>query len=367
MAKTANLPAVLSFQRGTVVSDGIMSSILPNEALVPIRVIRHGIRGTLTKNEKVTVSNPQRTESAKTVPNAVGLSVKFTWRTLPAKSLLFACAERENDGFREKITGFIDASFKKDAPELEEVCRRYARNILNGRWLWRNRVLGEVSVTAYVGDEKFSSEKEASLEHFNDYSVHEMQLGKIIEEGMLRDNGGSTIRVEGRVMFDCPGAVEVFPSQNMVTSKPKGFARSLYKINPITRKELSSILLTENADGSSAGEFAADMIDMGEAALRDQKIGNAIRTIDTWYSGFKDRKQIIPIEPCGTSIDANSVFRPSTKEAKEAAQAGFDGKSLLSRLATIDSLKIPGEDYNPFKAYLIALLIRGGVFSEKDE
>lgn len=365
MAKTANLPAVLSFQRGTVVSDGIMSSILPNNALVPIRVIRHGIRGTLTKNEKASVSNPQRTESAKTVPNAVGLSVKFTWRTLPAKSLLFACAEREGGSFRQQLAGFIDTSFKKEgAPEFKEVCRRYARNILNGRWLWRNRVLGKVTVTALVGDEKFSSEKGTSLEHFDNYSPDELRLGEIIAEGMLRDNGGSTIRVEGRVEFDAPGAVEVFPSQNMVTSKPKGFARSLYKINPITRKELSSILLTENADGSSAGEFAADMIDMGEAALRDQKIGNAIRTIDTWYAGFNERQQIIPVEPCGTSIDANLVFRPSLQESVEGS--GFDGKSLLSRLATIDSLKKTGEDFNPSKAFLIALLVRGGVFSEKD-
>lgn len=348
MPKQANsLPSVLSLQRGTLVTDGVMHSILPDGKLLPVRIIRHGIRGVLPEKTKDSVSNPQRTESAKTSPTATGLAVQFTWRALPAQNLLFACSDTK---YREKISGFINNSFQVGVPEFDEVCRRYARNILNGRWLWRNRVLGEVSVSAKVGDQVFTSVG-TSLKGFEGYTQAEQDLGQIIARNMVSSTGRDTIQVEGRVLFGFSGSVEVFPSQNMVTSKPNGFARSLYKSNPITRKELQGILATSSNSGESAGEFAADVIDMGEAALRDQKIGNAIRTIDTWYDGFEERQQIIAIEPNGANLEANEVFRSS---------GGQNAKSLLEK---IETFREPQTCFDPRKAFLIALMVRGGVFS----
>jgi CRISPR-associated protein Csy3 len=345
------IPGVLSFQRGAIVTDGLLSSIVPTESaerLVPVKVIRHGIRGINNTPKGEDVANIQRTESAKTAGDAIGLAVEFSYRTLPANRLLFGCSD---PNYRRAAEGFISRFFVRGVPEFDEVCLRYARNILNGRWLWRNRMLGEVSVTATLGLKTYQGIG-SRLSDFSDYTDDEKALAKdVIATGFISGQGGSpAVNVEGRVLFGFTGQTEVFPSQNMVTNKPQGFARSLYKVDMISRRELVSILSGANKDGEDAGEFMADMIDMGRAALRDQKIGNAIRTIDTWYPEYAGMP--IPVEPNGASLEANVLYRKA-----EAINA----KGLLSKIDEIEPLST----FNPNAAYLIALIVRGGVFSEK--
>lgn len=343
------IPGVLSFQRGTIVTDGIMRSIIASsdgtERFEPVRVIRHGIRGTNINPKDGDAANIQRTESAKTNPRAGGLEVAFSMRTIPARSLLFGCSDPE---FRVAVEGFIDRFFVRGIPELEEVCLRYARNILNGRWLWRNRILGDVSVTAYSGERAFSGQG-SRLRDFIDYTQDEKNCAEVLVNGFVSQGVAPALQVKGRVMFGFTGEVEVFPSQNMVTNKPKGFARSLYKVDMISRRDMNSLLLDTKKGAEDAGEFMADMIDMGHAALRDQKIGNAIRTIDTWYPGSNGNP--IPVEPNGASLEANFIFR----------KKGTDANTFLTK---IDELK-PDASFNSDAAFLIAVLVRGGVFSEK--
>lgn len=349
------VPKVLSFQRGTIVSDGTLSSIVPTEKgeeLVPIKVVRHGIRGINNKPKPNSdgVANIQRTESAKTAADAVGLAVEFAYRTLSADQLLFGCSD---PAYRLAVNGFVERFFVRGIPEFDEVCLRYARNILNGRWLWRNLMLGEASVSATVkSNGKVYSGAGSRRSDFDQYTDDEKALAQdVIATGLLSGQGGApTLSVVGRVTFGFKGEVEVFPSQNMVTNKPKGFARSLYKVDMISRKELISILSGANKDGEDAGEFMADMIDMGRAALRDQKIGNAIRTIDTWYPGYSGTP--LPIEPNGASLETNLLHRKETV---------VNAEGLLSKIDEI----VPSATFNPNAAYLIALIVRGGVFSEK--
>jgi len=345
------LPPVLAVQRGIIVTDGVMSSIVcdkqGNEHLEPIRVIRHGIRGINPATKKET-ANIQRTESAKTSPEAIGLAVEFSLRTIAAEQLLFSCSDIK---YREALEAFIKRYFSRGVPEFEEVCRRYARNILNGRWLWRNRVLGEPTIEAKVGEKTYTG-AESRIGDFNDYTQDEKNLADdVIATGLIGSARISTT-VTGRIHFGFQGEVEVFPSQNMVTGKPAGFARSLYKVNMITRKEMLSIMASRHKDGEGAEEFAADMIDMGRAALRDQKIANAIRTIDTWYP--KCDGTPIPIEPNGANLEKNVLFRDDPDSEAE---------HLLS---VIDEMQ-PGGEPDWRAAYLIALLVRGGVFSESSK
>jgi CRISPR-associated protein Csy3 len=349
------IPGVLSFQRGTIVTDGTLASIVPRESeerLVPIKVIRHGIRG-INNNPKdensAHIANVQRTESAKTATDAIGLAVEFSFRTLPADHLLFGCSDPD---YRRAVDGFIARFFVRGVREFDEVCLRYARNILNGRWLWRNRMLGDVSVEAKSGAFVYKGNG-SHLNDFDDYTEDEKALAEnVIASGFLSppNSAAPVLNVEGRVTFGFTGEVEVFPSQNMVTNKPKGFARSLYKVDMISRKELVSILSGANKDGEDAGEFMADMIDMGRAALRDQKIGNAIRTIDTWYPDYAGIP--IPVEPNGASLETNTLHRKPV---------AVNAKGLLSKIDEI----VPSATFNPDAAYLIALIVRGGVFSEK--
>lgn len=344
------IPDVLSFQRGTIVTDGLMSSIVLDkegvEKTIPIKVIRHGIRGINSHPKKDNVSNIQQTESAKTHPRAIGLAVSFSYKTIPATELLFSCSD---SSFRSEISKFIEKFFVRGNLEFDEVCRRYARNILNGRWLWRNRVLGETQIIANVGNKTYHSNG-SKLHNFDNYTEDEISLADAISTGFLSNNYlMPAIKVEGRVLFGFTGDVETFPSQNMVNNKPKGFARSLYKVDMPSNKELQTIMNGANKNGADAGEFLADMIDMGRAAIRDQKIGNAIRTIDTWYPGFKETP--IPVEPNGANLEMNKVFR--------------NKQNANDFLSAIDSFT-PTDQFNPDVAFLIAIIIRGGVFSKGD-
>ena len=144
------IPGVLSFQRGAIVTDGLLSSIVPTESaerLVPVKVIRHGIRGINNTPKGEDVANIQRTESAKTADDAIGLAVEFSYRTLPANRLLFGCSD---PNYRRAAEGFISRFFVRGVPEFDEVCLRYARNILNGRWLWISSSMPSVIIERSV-------------------------------------------------------------------------------------------------------------------------------------------------------------------------------------------------------------------------
>jgi CRISPR-associated protein Csy3 len=129
------------------------------------------------------------------------------------------------------------------------------------------------------------------------------------------------------------GGVEVFPSQNYLEDKPKGFSRSLYQLTP-----------------KKPDHKANDNQYLGQAALRDQKIGNALRTIDTWYPLFKENdEKPIAVEPNGANLEGQIFYR-----------VGKDKVSAFDILKEIDEL-----DPNSEKGmFLIACLIRGGVYSE---
>ena len=82
------------------------------------------------------------------------------------------------------------------------------------------------------------------------------------------------------------------------------------------------------------------------AGMHSQKIGNAIRTIDTWYS---DAEFPIAVEPYGAVTTLGTAFRqPKQKQ---------DFYSLLDNWVLKDSMPEPEQQH-----YVMAVLIRGGVF-----
>ena len=87
---------------------------------------------------------------------------------------------------------------------------------------------------------------------------------------------------------------------------------------------------------------------MGQAALRDQKVANALRTFDTWYPSFDDVRRPIAIEPNGASLEAQSFYRPVN-----SAASAF---RLMGRLNEVDTASADG-------MFMLACLIRGGVYS----
>lgn len=342
------LPGVLSFQRCMLNSDALFFDEIAGD-LFPLSVIRHGIRGTQNVSDSKedatsittaarNVSNIQVTESAKTSPDADALVVKFDLRMLDLSKALFACAgsAKNKDAslvpqFRASLDAFTSRS--KVSSGMEEVANRIARNVLNGRWLWRNRVIAEtMSISVMRGDVPVAEVDAFSvpMNNFDDYSEAERKLGAVLCSG-LRGETGATVSVKARLTFGVSGAIEVFPSQNYV-EKSKGFARSLYKL------------------GVADKPSPLDITKVGQAAMRDQKLGNALRTIDTWYPDYDVVGKPIPVEPNGASLDLMEFKRNKKSSAF----------TLLKRLATLD---VGSAD----EMYCIAALIRGGVYSESSK
>jgi CRISPR-associated protein Csy3 len=346
------LPGVLAFQRGLVITDALFFNVI-KDGQTPVMVMRHGIRGTQNVNkdgdaEKGTaanakrqeVSNIQTTDTAKLHEEAEALAVRFGLRFLDLKDVLFACAPSSTDAndlvrnYRESVSGFIERA--KSSAGLEEVASRFARNIANGRWLWRNRTIARAVEVRVSMEGKLIATFNAlaiPLNHFDDITEDERKLAAFIAEG-LRGDEVSGLDIEARLDFGVRGALEVFPSQNYVENKPRGFARPLYCLGA-----------PERVRDRNGMEFESART-MGHAALRDQKIGNALRTIDTWYPAYAEHGRPLPVEPNGASLEAQEFFRDRKTSAFEFAR----------RLNTLDPA-------SPEGMFMIASLIRGGVFS----
>ncbi len=350
------LPGVLSFQRCMFPTDALFYNLYSDGRTSPLYVTRHGIRGTQNVNKtgssEAAVStagsaktentaNVQMTDSAK-LDNGAKLQVRFDLRFIDLKEALFACAGGKNDKdeeirrFREAVGEFIEKAKKSNG--LFEVCCRYARNIANGRFLWRNRTVAQSVRIKVEGIDNDKTESafdalDIPLREFGHYSEAEKSLAKIMVEG-FNGTRNALIKVSAEVDMGVDGPVEVFPSQNYLEGKPKGFARSLYYVGG-TR---------------FYGRETTEITQRGQAALRDQKIGNALRTIDTWYPDFEKRTQPIPVEPNGASLDAQQFFR-NTKDA-----SGF---RLMEKITDIDPDTEDG-------MFLLACIIRGGVYSGSD-
>lgn len=338
------LPGVLSLTRGLMITDAVFENRLGERQRSPVEVVRHGIRGTQNIAEKFDeVSNIQQTETAKLAPEATGMAVSFGISFLDLQDVLFACASSKGGkddvaSYRLALQGFIERA--KASEGLQEVGRRFARNIANGRWLWRNRQLAEsIEVIVTRNGEALTSFQALNIpiNHFNDYSDDEKVLGNIIANSITGEST-SRLTVEARLDFGISGALEVFPSQNYVERKPKGFARPLYYVRSGESRKRSS-----NAKD-------LDIQVMGQAALRDQKVSNALRTFDTWYPAFEDHGQPIAVEPNGANLGAQRFFR-------EGAASAF---KIALRLDELD----PNSDDGMF---MVSALMRGGVYSGSKE
>ena len=84
-----------------------------------------------------------------------------------------------------------------------------------------------------------------------------------------------------------------------------------------------------------------------QAGLHSQKIGNAIRTIDTWYSD--EYRFPIAVEPYGSVTTMGTAFRQPKN--KNDFYNLFDNWVLNDKALSLEE-----------QHFVIATLIRGGVF-----
>ena len=338
--KTAS---VLAFERKLDPSDALFSAGKWDErsngekwAVVTIR--EKSVRGTISNRLSTKEQDPAKLDASiqspnlqtvdvATLPNdADTLRIRFTLRVLGGAGTPSAC---NNADYQIKLQGTVQQYVKEVG--FAELARRYASNLANGRFLWRNRMGAEqieVQVRQLAQGEATQSwtfdALSFSLRNFAADSPALGELTKVIELGLA---GQAHALLEIVANARVGDGQEVYPSQELILDR-----------------------------GDKKGQKSKTLYHVGDvAAIHSQKIGNALRTIDTWYPADEENGTIGPIavEPYGSVTSQGKAYRQPKQKA--------DFYNLLDRWVLKDEAPEAGNQH-----YVMATLIRGGVFGEKD-
>ena len=339
--KKGSVASVLAFEKKLVPSDGYMYGTnwdnLNNTT--PLKLVEKSVRGTISNrlqdsiandpmklNAEVEKANLQRVDSCSLSENQDTLKLHFTLRVLGNIMEPSACNESEFlKLYQEAIKSYIDKF------GFEELGKRYALNLANARFLWRNRVgAGKIKVIIKEVVEDRDSNgsswefdaKSYPLKKFNIDDEQVLDLGKKIADTLSGDSNYLLLDIEAYAKIG--DAQEVYPSEELILDKGQGKkSKVLYEVD-------------------------------GIAAMHSQKLGNAIRTIDTWYSEFVQEQRAIAIEPYGAVTNLGRAFRnPKNKE---------DFFTLFDKFVKGNE-ELEDEQLH----YVMAVLVRGGVFGESDK
>lgn len=343
--KTAS---VLAFERKLDPSDAVFSSGLwadraSGNAWPAVAVREKSVRGTISNRLKTKDMDPakldaeiekpnlQTVDVATLPPEADTLQARFTLRILGGAGVPSAC---NSAVYQQKLKTVVDSY--ANSTGFATLAQRYASNLANGRFLWRNRVgaeMVEVQVRHLQGGQAVNTwtfnALEFSLRQFEapPASANDLaELAKVMEQGLA---GQQYALLEVTAFARVGAGQEVFPSQELILDKGSSTAgqksKTLYVVGKTAKQD-------------------------GAAAIHSQKLGNAIRTVDTWYS---DEGGLGPIavEPYGSVTSQGKAYR-QPKE-KQDFYTLLDGWVIKDQVPAVDQ-----------QHYVMANLIRGGVFGE---
>lgn len=340
--KTAS---VLAFERKLDPSDGLLFAGAwdkRDQEPKPVELREKAVRGTISNRLKAkdqdpakldaSIQNPnlQRVDVATLPSNANTLRLDFTLRVLGGAGRPSAC---NNADYQQELENTVADYVQQHG--FGELAQRYACNLANGRFLWRNRV-GAEAIEVQIRHVNSDGEKTWTFDSLafslRDFDVPERfsksanELKDTIREG-LSSKRPTFLEVTAYARMSA--GQEVFPSQELILdqsgrNQSGRKSKTLYNVN-------------------------------GTAAMHSQKIGNALRTIDTWYPKAEEENLgPIAVEPYGSVTSRGSAYRqPKQKQ---------DFYSLLD--AWVLRGQVPSVEQQHF---VMATLIRGGVFGESED
>lgn len=344
MAKKNTMPSVLAFEKKLVPSDGFMYGTIwedrhNNKLATPLKLIEKSVRGTISNRLKKSIENNnlkvdaevqkanlQRVDSCALSVNQDTLKVSFTLKVLHGVQEPSACNSEEfYDNYKKAVKAYADNR------GFTELARRYLTNIVNGRFLWRNRVgAEEIEVQVKVRNKELENDyifnaKAISFQNFDGSSDGFDDLIEMVADTLSGKREFLLLEINAFAKVGI--AQDVYPSEELVLDKSTN------------NKEKKSKILYEVG---------------GTAAMHSQKLGNAIRTIDTWYPEYENRHMPIAIEPYGAVTTLGKAFR----QPKEKV----DFYNLFDQFTQDGSLDEVNDEH-----YVMAVLVRGGVFGESSK
>lgn len=338
--KTAS---VLAFERKLDPSDAVFSAgnwdAQNNGHQWPAITVREkSVRGTISNRLKTKDQDPAKLDTAienpnlqtvdvATLPNDTDtLRARFTLKILGGAGTPSAC---NNADYQQQLQNTINSYVEKTG--FSELAQRYAYNIANARFLWRNR-LGAEQIMVQVNHKKegktvdswMFNALEFSLRNFNlpaTAAANFKALCSVIENGLA---GNTYALLEVIVYARMGDGQEVYPSQELILDRGQK-SKTLYVLDDANKV----------------------------AAMHSQKIGNALRTIDTWYEDAAEMGPIA-VEPYGSVTSLGKAYRQPKQK--------IDFYNLLDNWVLKDKVPEEGSQH-----YVMATLIRGGVFGSSDK
>lgn len=339
-ANTLKTASVLAFERKLDPSDALFFSGAWDQrhsanGWLPVPVRAKSVRGTISNRLRTKDQDPTKLDAAIENPNlqtvdvatlpadADTLQARFTLRVLGGTGTPSAC---NNADYQTKLLATVQGYVQ--AIGFGELARRYAHNLANGRFLWRNRVGAEqvavqiqhlvqgAAVKTWTFDALALSTRDFAA---SDASAEDLAaLAELIGQGLA---GKSHVLLQVTAWARLGAAQEVYPSQELILDKANNGNKSktLYTVNDV-------------------------------AGIHSQKLGNALRTIDTWYSDAPDLAPIA-VEPYGSVTTLGKAFRKPTDK--------LDFYTLLDTWLLKDKTPEPVQQH-----FVMATLIRGGVFGD---
>ncbi|MGY2199457.1 type I-F CRISPR-associated protein Csy3 [Pseudomonas gingeri] len=330
--KTAS---VLAFERKLDPSDALFHAgdWQSRERWEPVAVREKSVRGTISNRMKTKDLDPAKLDAQMENPNlqtvdvatlphdADTLRVSFTLRVLAGTGQPSACNDSD---YRQKLLDTVKGYV--DSHGFTELARRYAHNLANGRFLWRNRIGAEqVQVeVAHLVDGKAATQWSfdglaLSLRNFDTNAENAGALGELTQLIASGLTGSQHVLLRVTAYVRMGAGQEVFPSQELILERGDK-SKTLYHVNDV-------------------------------AGLHSQKIGNAIRSIDTWYQEA-DVNGPIAVEPYGSVTTQGKAYR-QPRSTKDDFYTLLDGWVLKDNVPALEQ-----------QHFVIATLIRGGVFGE---
>lgn len=338
-AKQNEVASVLAFEKKLVSSDGFLYGTTwekrhDQAQATPLALVEKSVRGTISNrmkqvdlddslklNKKIESPNLQIVDACALSQSQDTLKLSFTLKVLGEIEKPSAC---NNEFFATSYATAAKAYVEQEG--FKELAKRYALNIANARFLWRNRVGAEqVEVVVKIGQEKLTFNAfDYPLKSFDHTDDNVMTLANHIADALSGKTPYLLLSIDAYALVG--NAQEVYPSEELVMDKGKDKdkkSKILYAVNHV-------------------------------AAMHSQKVGNAIRTIDTWYPNYeKSGVGPIAIEIYGAVTNLGRAFR---SDKSDHFYGLFDQFAMGKPLSSIEQ-----------EHYVMAVLVRGGVFGQSSK
>ncbi|MBA5248730.1 MAG: type I-F CRISPR-associated protein Csy3 [Gammaproteobacteria bacterium] len=330
--------SVLAFEKKLVPSDGLMFGTTwedRNNQATPLILQEKSVRGTISNRLKKAIAddpikldaevkkaNLQRVDNCALSPKQDTLKLSFTLKILSGVENPSACNSEEfNQTYTKAVQGYItEYGFR-------ELANRYVTNLASGRFLWRNRVgceKLEVQIKVLNENNTFNETFECNNHlSFDNTDEKAQQLATEIAKTLSGEN--EFLLLEINAFAKIGKSQDVYPSEELVLDKG----------NTDKKGKKSKILF-------AVGEVAA---------MHSQKLGNAIRVVDTWYPKFQETNKPIAADPYGAVTNLGVAYRN--------AKAKTDFFTLFDKFSTGEEIETDDQHF------VMAVLVRGGVFGEK--